>query len=311
MQNYKSNIPLSTLLLDLKYFIIYLTIELLFRIFVSQLVNMKNLNPCSSTLSLESNSALNGLPLCSDRVFFMEKPKLIEDLGMQYATPTSKQDCHYGMFECPFCGTIFKAMLANVKRGITNSCGCYNILRIKESNTHHGLTQTRIFKIWVGMRVRCNNRKRNNSYLYVDRGISVCGEWENDFMSFYNWSMANGYQENLEIDRINNNGNYCPENCRWATRSQNQQNTRLLNSKNKSGYRGVCKTGKRFMSKIWLNNKQNYLGTFDTAEQAALAYNNWVIEHKTFHPLNIIPQQLPLSFHQSGCGQPQYYPSAL
>lgn len=94
------------------------------------------------------------------------------------------------------------------------------------------MSKTRIFGIWENMRDRCNNPNSKLYYLYGERGIKVCEEWSNDFLTFYNWSIKNGYRQGLSIDRIDVNGNYEPNNCRWATAKQqirNRRNTVYVN----------------------------------------------------------------------------------
>ena len=95
-----------------------------------------------------------------------------------------------------------------------------------KQNTLHGKSHTRLYKIWIGMKKRCYNPRSNAYERYGGRGIGIYQEWLNDFMSFYNWSMENGYNDNLSIDRIDVNGNYEPSNCRWATIDEQSSNKR-------------------------------------------------------------------------------------
>ena len=168
----------------------------------------------------------------------LPKPILIEDLGLMFPTKDSKCRYRFGLYQCGLCGTRFKTLIANVKRRNTNSCGCYNRIKVSESNKKHGLSRTRLYRIWKSMENRVYNPQYKQYKYYGGRGITICDEWKNDFMSFYNWATTNGYSDELSIDRIDNDGNYCPKNCRWATSNIQNRNKRIRKD-NTSGYKGV------------------------------------------------------------------------
>lgn len=139
----------------------------------------------------------------------------------------SKTGQHKTMFLCKCdCGNEICVSSSNLKSGYVKSCGCYQQeCRIK-NNTSHGMSKTRLYKIWKGIKRRCINKNYAQFQYYGGRGITICDEWENNYLNFYNWAINNGYDDYLSIDRIDLNRNYEPNNCRWVDKFKQANNKR-------------------------------------------------------------------------------------
>ena len=150
------------------------------------------------------------------------------------------------------CGKEIAVTTNHLRSGHTKSCGCYakevsiqNGLKKK-----HGLTKTRIHRIWTQMKTRCFNPKDEHYKDYGGRGITICDEWLNNLQAFHDWAIANGYSDELTIDRIDVNGNYEPSNCRWITTKEqnfNKRNTVFVT------YKGETKTLAEWSSETGIN----------------------------------------------------------
>jgi hypothetical protein len=133
----------------------------------------------------------------------------------------------YWMCECQ-CGNRKPVREDSLKTGRTISCGCAAhdaaAKMAAAQFTTHGMTNTRIYRIWRGMKARCYCKSGSSYGMYGAKGITVCDEWRRSFECFYEWAMANGYADDLSIDRIDGRKGYYPENCRWATSKEQREN---------------------------------------------------------------------------------------
>lgn len=186
-----------------------------------------------------------------------------------------KKWIRYVLAQC-VCGKIKTYPLYPLVSGKTKSCGCRKCFK-------HGLSNSRLWKTWYYMKERCCNPKASSYNLYGAKGIRVCEEWL-DFENFYQWSIDNGYKEEIKngrniytLDRINGNKNYCPDNCRWTTYRQQNCNHKLLCT-NTSGYRGVSwsKKENKWICVISINNKSKRIGCYKTQKDAVMARNKFI-----------------------------------
>jgi len=210
---------------------------------------------------------------------------LIEDLGMQFATKNSKCKQRYGLYKCG-CGKNFRAIIKDIKSGHTKSCGCYNLKMISFRSTTHGLSRHRIFSVWKDMIDRTNNKNHPSYKDYGARGITVCDRWIN--VANFIEDMYHSFEDGLSIDRRNNDGNYEPSNCRWVTKEVQTRNTRKLHKHNTSGYRGITymSSRKKWKAQIKIFGVSKHLGLFLTKEDAAKAYDSYVVENNLEHTKN-------------------------
>ena len=138
------------------------------------------------------------------------------------------------------CGNMVIIPGYRIRSGGSKSCGCLRAEVSQKKAKTHGLSrdinhkQTRLYRIYTGIKNRCMNKRSPDYPNYGGRGVSVCEEWISDFKSFHDWAMSNGYANNLSIDRIDPNGNYEPNNCRWVqnkVQARNKKDTLYLTYK--------------------------------------------------------------------------------
>ena len=173
-------------------------------------------------------------------------------LGQRFSHLTVVEQCESNkgqrMWKCKCdCGNFAIVRTHDLMRGNTKSCGCLKRVHCEENGkkmlTKHGLSRingkkARLFRIWSGIKTRCYNRNDKAYQKYGGRGILICDEWL-DFKSFHAWALNNGYNDTLSIERIDVNGNYCPENCKWIALPEQ---TRNRTTSRKFTINGITKT---------------------------------------------------------------------
>lgn len=199
--------------------------------------------------------------------------------GRQFGRLTVTKFSHINKYrqsvwECRcVCGNKTTVVGGQLVSGHIKGCGC-----LQGGVETHGMTHSRLYRIWIGMKTRCENPTEPDYHLYGGRGIAICDEWK-DFAAFNDWAMSNGYRDDLSIDRKNTDGDYCPENCRWATMKEqqnNRRNNRLIthNGKTQSLAQWSAELG---ISRHTLNSRINLMGW--SAERALTE----PVHHKTSH----------------------------
>lgn len=178
---------------------------------------------------------------------------------------SNKNRIQYYRCKCD-CGNETITRKSNLLNGTTKSCGCLQKEITLKIHFRHGLSHSRLYRIWKNMKQRCYNSKASRFEHYGGRGIKVCNEWHDDFMNFYNWAMENGYNDDLSIDRIDANGNYEPNNCRWISNKE-QQNNKIKNRLIE--YNGITRTVAEWA---------NILGIGWTTLRARLESPNYTLE---------------------------------
>jgi hypothetical protein len=148
--------------------------------------------------------------------------KLIKTIGRR-PSKSGKSSHQWGLFLCENCGNEVERVLGKSTK--TCGCGTYSLRRRKHGGIIN-LKPTRLYRVWHAMKSRCMNPNNDGYKWYGGRGIKVCEQWADGFVEFEKWCLENGYKEDLQLDRIDNNGDYSPENCHFVTPSENSRNSK-------------------------------------------------------------------------------------
>ena len=175
------------------------------------------------------------------------------------------------------CGNTNTTRLDHLVAGRTKSCGCHKleVISKKGRNIKHGGYETNLYMRWDGIKKRCFDPNYKSFYRYGGRGIKMFDGWINDFANFRDWALANGYKQELQIDRIDNNGNYDPSNCRWVTCKKN------CNNKSNNvfiTYKGKTKT---------LGEWADFLGINKSTLQTRITRKKWNVKRAFEQPIQI------------------------
>lgn len=143
--------------------------------------------------------------------------------------------------------------------------------------------------VWANMKARCTDKNHPSYKDYGARGIILHKNWNKKSFNFIKWAINNGYIPGLELDRINNNKGYYPENLRWTDRTTQVRNTRKLIISNNTGFRGVTENSDgKYRATISIKHKSIHLGVYKTKIEAAKAYDSYIIKNNTEHTKNMV-----------------------
>ena len=207
--------------------------------------------------------------------------RLVKDLGLEYPTDKSRQRTRYGIYECEDCKTHIRIQQAVVKRGQKSCKSCSLTDRVLT----HGKYKHKLYSVYTNQKHRCSDK---GSYGKIAGRI-----FSEEFLDFNVWleyieGLDDAYKEQYSIDRIDNNKGYERGNLRWASKSVQTRNTARSYKNNKSGYRGVYsyKNTDKFYCQITVDSNRKHLGIYNTKEEAAKAYDKYVLDNNLEHTRN-------------------------
>ncbi|WWT40487.1 deoxyuridine 5'-triphosphate nucleotidohydrolase [Staphylococcus phage PT94] len=209
---------------------------------------------------------------------------IINNLKIINEEPKNKHGKRQYKCQCLLCGSETIELATNIKTGRKTSCGCDYGQKISDSMMKHGgrKNHTSEYSSWCAMKTRCYNKNYHSYHRYGGRGIIVCDKWRDSFDNFLE-DMGEKPFKNYQLDRIDNNGNYEPSNCRWVSPKENSNNRKK--PENKTGYTGIYFREKtsRFLVSMSHNRKNIYIGSYKSIEQALEARKNYIIEFNKTH----------------------------
>lgn len=214
----------------------------------------------------------------------IEKGNIVNNLKILQQTVNNKHGKRQFLCECLLCGNDKIILATHINTQRATSCGCDHYQKISEAKKTHGKAFSSEYNSWQHMKRRCTNENYHAYHRYGARGIKVCDRWLNSFENFYA-DMGDKPTPEHQLDRIDNDGNYEPNNCRWVTPKENSNNRGK--QKNKVGYTGVSYRKNRYEVSFTVNRKHKYVGVFKTLEEAVNARKNAIINYNKNNNTNL------------------------